>query len=61
MEQKSNSKGKIIAANASIAAIFWAVGIVFTLLQRNIGMLINFGYIGTSIGIGFILYAVLPR
>ncbi len=41
--------------------VFWVIGIVFWLLKENIFFLFNFGYIGTSIGIGLGVYQVLPE
>ena len=41
--------------------LFWVIAIVFWQLKGNIFFLFNFGYIGTSIGVGLGIYQILPK
>ena len=41
--------------------VFWVIAIAFWQLKENIFFLFNFGYIGTSIGIGLGVYEFLPK
>jgi polyferredoxin len=41
--------------------VFWVIGIVFWQLKENVFFLFNFGYIGTSIGVGLGIYQILPK
>ncbi len=41
--------------------IFWTLAIVLTIVSGTIFPLVNFGYIGTALGVGLGLYALLPR
>ena len=45
----------------TIMAIFWVIAIVFWQTTGAIFYLFNFGYIGTSIGIGMTTYSLLPK
>ena len=40
---------------------FWAIGVIFWQIKDRAFFLYNFGIIGTSLFIGFGLYAILPR
>ncbi len=44
-----------------MGAVFWALAIVLWRASGNPFWLVNFGWIGTSVGGGFVLFAVLPR
>lgn len=56
-------KGRIqkLAAPILIMLVFWVLGAVMWQSSGFIMALFFFGYIGTSIGLGLGLYAVLPR
>ena len=44
------------------AGAFWTLAIVsFILSEGQLFALINFGYLGTALGIGLGLYAILPK
>ena len=61
---KSTKKNAYELKNLSAPLIlllsFWAIAIVLWLTKGNIFYLFNFGYIGTSVGIGIGLYVLLP-
>ena len=40
---------------------FWAIAVLFWRLTGHWFFLVNFGYIGLSVGVGMTLYALLPR
>lgn len=44
-----------------LMAAFWALAIVLATATRQWFWLLNFGFIGTSLGAGMTLYTVLPR
>ena len=44
-----------------IMGIFWVVAIILWQTTDKIFYIINFGYIGTAIGVGGGLYASLPK
>ena len=46
---------------AIITAAFWALGIALSVKTHAWFFLVNFGYIGTSVGLGMGLYGVLPK
>ena len=52
---------KNITAPLIIMFSFWSVAIVLWQTTGNIFYLFNFGYIGTAVGTGIGLYAILPR
>ena len=41
--------------------VFWVIAIIFWQLKGNLFFLFNFGYIGTSIGVGLGIYEFLPK
>lgn len=41
--------------------VFWVIAVIFWQLKGNIIFLFNFGYIGTSIGLGLGIYQFLPK
>jgi len=41
--------------------VFWVIAIVFWQLKGDVFFLFNFGYIGTSIGLGLGIYEFLPK
>ena len=45
----------------TLLIVFWVIGIVFWQLKGNVFFLFNFGYIGTSIGVGLGVYQILPK
>lgn len=45
----------------TLLIVFWVIAIVFWQSQGNIFFLFNFGYIGTSIGVGLGIYEFLPK
>jgi len=45
----------------TLLIVFWVIGMVFWQLKENIFFLFNFGYIGTSIGVGLGIYQILPK
>ena len=58
MEKKRTSKAKVIAANASIAAVFWALGIVFRMNVQIEGFWFiagNAPYYGAAVIMAFLL------
>ncbi|MFW9919350.1 MAG: 4Fe-4S binding protein [Candidatus Thorarchaeota archaeon] len=59
-EEDSKSKRRLIPAFA-IATVFWAVGFLLWEISGYFEALLNFAYLGTSVGLGLGLYAVLPR
>ena len=56
-ENKSNK----LRAPIIIFIVFWAIAIVLWQTKGNIFYLLNFGYIGTAVGLGIGLYILLPR
>ena len=59
--QGSPSLIKRLILPVTMFVTFWCVSIVFWQSTGYIFFLFNFGYIGTSIGVGMGLYALLPR
>ena len=45
----------------ALLVVFWVIAIIFWQLKGNIFFLFNFGYIGTSIGLGLGIYQFLPK
>lgn len=60
-EKKEPTLGQKLLTPIIIMAGFWTLAIILWLKSGVIFFLINFGYIGTSVGVGMGLYAVLPR
>jgi ferredoxin-type protein NapH len=58
------SKGKLDIARLRIPfiffAVFWILAVTMWLVTGNWFYLLNFGYIGTSVGVGMGLYMILP-
>ncbi len=54
-------KAKDIAAPIVIMLVLWTAGIILWLTTDYLFYLVNFLYIGTSIGIGISLYIILPK
>jgi ferredoxin-type protein NapH len=44
-----------------LVGVFWLIAIVFWKTIGDIFYLLNFGYIGTSLGVGLGVYALLPK
>lgn len=44
-----------------LTILFWVIAVVFWQLKGNPFFLFNFGYIGTSIGVGLGIYQILPK
>jgi len=44
-----------------ITVVFWITAVILWKVTNNKFLLFNFGYIGTSIGVGIGLYSALPR
>jgi len=59
--EKNEYDLKNIRAPIIIFLVFWATAIALWQFTGKIFYLFNFGYIGTAVGIGIGLYAVLPR
>lgn len=59
-EGTTKSKRAFIPAIA-IALVFWLVGIVMWQTSGYIEALLNFAYLGTSLGLGLGFYGLLPR
>jgi len=56
-ENKPNN----LRAPIIILIVFWAIAVVLWQTKGNIFYLLNFGYIGTAVGLGVGLYILLPR
>ena len=52
---------KNLAIPLSIFLSFWSLAVALWRTTENMFYLFNFGYIGTAVGIGIGLYALLPR
>lgn len=57
---KNFSRKKLVMP-AITAVIFWALALVLFFATGESFPLINFGYLGTALGIGLSLYAILPK
>lgn len=61
-KRKEQSLAQKLLAPMVIMASFWALALtLWSMSPDNIFFLFNFGYIGTSLGVGMGLYGVLPR
>jgi hypothetical protein len=58
---KSELKLKKLIVPAVVMLTFWGIAIWGFMASGNTLPLIMFGYIGTSVGLGLGLYAVLPK
>ncbi|MCA9917263.1 MAG: hypothetical protein KC445_04890 [Anaerolineales bacterium] len=56
-----NFSWKKLLVPAITAGAFWTLAIVSYTLSGQIFALINFGYLGTALGLGLSLYAILPK
>lgn len=61
MNKTRNMDLKKYQAPLILLIVFWVIAIVFWQLKENIFFLFNFGYIGTSIGVGIGIYEYLPK
>ncbi|MFH0915192.1 MAG: 4Fe-4S dicluster domain-containing protein [bacterium] len=52
---------KKLVVPLTVGAAFWALALAGWLASGQVFVLVNFGYIGTSVALGLGLYAVLPR
>ena len=59
--KKNRYEFKNLGAPLIILFAFWSIAIVLWRTTGKIFYLFNFGYIGTAIGVGIGLYAILPR
>lgn len=59
--QPKENKSNKLRAPIIIFIVFWAIAIVLWQTKGNIFYLFNFGYIGTAVGFGLVLYILLPR
>jgi polyferredoxin len=55
------SRWRLLQFPAAMAAIFWTLGFVLWHETRRTFFVFDMGYIGTSLGLGIGLYALLPR
>jgi ferredoxin-type protein NapH len=56
-----NLQVKRLAVPLVMLLAFWTLAVVGWRATGYLGMLLNFGYLGTALGIGLGLYAVLPK
>jgi len=61
MKKKNNFDIRQLKIPLALMAVFWVIAIIFWQTQENIFFLFNFGYIGTSIGVGLGIYQILPK
>lgn len=61
MKTAKNFDKKQLTTPLILTILFWVIAIVFWQLKDNIFFLFNFGYIGTSIGVGLGIYQILPK
>jgi ferredoxin-type protein NapH len=52
---------KKLIAPAVVAGAFWALAVALFAASGQVFALVNFGYLGTALGVGLGLYAVLPK
>ncbi len=50
-----------IAMPLGVFSAFWILSIIGYVATGEIGLLLNFGYLGTAIGVGLGLFALLPK
>lgn len=60
-KKKPKSPVKKLIFPLTMLVIFWTLAVVGWRSSKQAFFLINFGYIGTSLGIGFGAYALLPK
>jgi hypothetical protein len=56
-----NFRWKKLLVPGLTASVFWTLALVSFTLSGQVFALINFGYLGTALGLGLGLYAILPR
>jgi ferredoxin-type protein NapH len=61
MKKDRNFDIRQLKVPLTLLIVFWVIAIVFWQLKGNIFFLFNFGYIGTSIGVGLGFYEILPK
>ena len=61
MKKKNNFDIRQLKVPLILLIVFWVIAIAFWQLKENIFFLFNFGYIGTSIGVGLGIYQILPK
>jgi polyferredoxin len=61
MKKKNNFDIRQLKVPLILLIVFWVIAIIFWQLKENIFFLFNFGYIGTSIGVGLGVYQILPK
>ncbi|MBI5022227.1 MAG: 4Fe-4S binding protein [Ignavibacteriales bacterium] len=60
MESESKLNFRRLATPITIFVAFWTLGTVLQIIGGGWFYFINFGYIGTSVGVGMGLYMILP-
>jgi polyferredoxin len=61
MEAKNRFKYSDLQIPAILLVLFWTIAIMLWQTTGKIFYLFNFGYIGTSLGVGIGIYSALPR
>ena len=61
MKMKNSLDIRQLKVPLILTIVFWVIAIAFWQSKGNIFFLFNFGYIGTSIGIGLGAYIILPK
>ena len=61
MKKKNNFDIRQLKVPLILLIVFWVIAIIFWQLKENMFFLFNFGYIGTSIGVGLGIYQILPK
>jgi ferredoxin-type protein NapH len=61
MKKDRNFDIRQLKVPLTLLIVFWVIAILFWQLKGNIFFLFNFGYIGTSIGVGLGFYEILPK
>ena len=61
MKKNNNFDIQQLKVPLILLIVFWVIAIIFWQLKDNIFFLFNFGYIGTSIGVGLGIYQILPK
>ena len=61
MKKKNNFDIRQLKIPLTLLIVFWVIAIFFWQSKENIFFLFNFGYIGTSIGVGLGIYEFLPK
>jgi ferredoxin-type protein NapH len=61
MKKKNNFDIRQLKIPLTLLIVFWVIAIFFWQSKGNVFFLFNFGYIGTSIGVGLGIYEFLPK